>query len=125
MPMVTFHAVNGDVPVIVEIADSPDEWAHGLMFRESLAENEGMLFIFPGEKERVFWMKNTRIPLDIIFVSADNKVVNVVIALPCIADPCPTYSSNVPAKYVVETNAGFAARNGVIEGTRIDGPAGI
>ncbi len=123
LPSVVFHAVKGDVSVSVEIADSPEEWGRGLMFRESL--DGGMLFVFPDEKERVFWMKNTKIPLDIIFISSDMRVVSIVTAVPCTEDPCSTYPSKVPAKYVVEVNAGFADKNGITEGTIIDGPAGI
>ena len=81
-----------------EVADSPDEWQKGLMYRESLAENSGMLFVFPEEAERSFWMKNTKIPLDAIFVSANLTVVNVRTMEPCYEDPCRNYESDGLAK---------------------------
>lgn len=117
-PTVTFHAAEGDVRVAVEIADEPAEWAQGLMFRTELAENAGMLFLFPEEAERRFWMKNTRIPLDMIFISADKRVVSVITAVPCESDPCMTYSPNASARYVVEAGAGFAAKRGIAVGDR-------
>lgn len=124
LPKVIFHTTE-NIPIIVEIADSPEEWAQGLVSREHLAEDAGMLFVFPDEAERTFWMKDTLIPLDLIFVNSEKEIVKITTAPPCLDDPCPTYTSNAPAKYVVEVNAGFAERNGIIEGTIIDGPAGI
>ena len=118
-PTVTFQTASGDVRVAVDIADESAEWAQGLMFRESLAENAGMLFIFPEEAEHRFWMKNTRIPLDMIFISADKRVAAVITAIPCVSDPCLTYSPQAHARYVVEVNAGFAAQHGIQTGDRV------
>jgi uncharacterized membrane protein (UPF0127 family) len=101
----------------VELALSRDEQARGLMFREQLADDHGMLFIFSGLAPRSFWMKNTRIPLDILYFDADLKLVGVARnARPCAADPCPGYPSSGPARYVLELNAGRAAALGVREG---------
>lgn len=105
--------------IFAKVADSPDEWQKGLMYRESLAENSGMLFVFPEEAERSFWMKNTKIPLDAIFVSANLTVVNVRTMEPCYEDPCRNYESDGLAKYVLEVNKGVAEKNGIATGSKI------
>ena len=87
-----------------EIADNIEKITHGLMFREELAENAGMFFIYPEEKELHFWMKNTLIPLDIIFINKDFEILNIEKAEPCKSDPCPSYSSDGMAQYVLEIN---------------------
>lgn len=92
----------------VELASTPESRALGLMYRESLEKNNGMLFIFDDENERGFWMKNTKIPLGMVFISKDKKVVNVITAQPCLQDSCATYPSNGPSQYVLEVNAGEA-----------------
>ncbi len=92
----------------VEVADDPREQQLGLMFRESMPEDHGMLFVFAGETRRSFWMKNTRIPLDIIYFDADLKLVSVANAKPCKTPQCPSYPSDGPAMYVLELNAGQA-----------------
>lgn len=116
---VVFITPNGPVGIQAEIADEPSEWQQGLMFREHLGENEGMLFVFPAEQVQKFWMKNTLIPLDIIFISAGNRVVDVQTALPCTKDPCTLYVSKEPTQYVVEVNAGFAVQNQVRTGDEV------
>ena len=101
----------------VELATSQEEQALGLMFREELAEDTGMLFIFPAEGMRSFWMRNTRIPLDIFYFDADLKLVSVSEnARPCKTRSCPSYPSKGPARYVLELNAGKAAELGVEPG---------
>ncbi len=108
-----------NVSISAEVADTPYAREKGLMFVKSLPENSGMLFIFDYPQELRFWMKNTLIPLDIIFVSENFTVVNVAEnAQPC-SDYCPLYYSAAPAKYVVETNAGFAEKNGIKEGDEV------
>lgn len=118
-PRVEFLTENGPVRVYVEIADTPETRQQGLMFRESLEPDEGMLFIFDSEAEQVFWMKNTIIPLDMIFVNGSMEVVSIQEAVPCREDPCTLYPSGKPAKYVVETNYGFSETNGIEEGTKV------
>lgn len=94
----------------VELALTSEEQALGLMFRDSLPEDRGMLFIFPGEARRSFWMKNTRIPLDIFYFDQDLALVSVSeSARPCRTAQCPNYPSKGPAKYVLELNSGKAA----------------
>ena len=103
----------------VEIADTPDKQQLGLMFRESMPRDHGMLFIFSGETMRSFWMKNTRIPLDIMYFDKDLKLVSVAVAKPCRTPRCPTYASEGPAQYVLELNAGKAAELGVRPGDEL------
>ena len=101
----------------VELALTREEQTRGLMFRDSMADDHGMLFIFPGEAPRSFWMKNTRIPLDIFYFGKDLKLVSVARnARPCVAPPCVGYPSEGPARYVLELNAGTAARLDVRRG---------
>ena len=98
----------------VEIADTSEKHALGLMFRDSMPSDHGMFFIFPAEAPRGFWMKNTRIPLDIMYFDKDLKLVSISADTPpCRVSRCPSYPSIVPAKYVLELNAGKAAELGV------------
>ena len=104
----------------VEIADTQQKQALGLMFRDSMPQDEGMLFIFPNEAPRSFWMKNTRIPLDIMYFDEDLKLVSVAEnAQPCRTRRCPNYPSEGPAKYVLELNAGKAAELGLRPGDEL------
>jgi uncharacterized membrane protein (UPF0127 family) len=101
----------------VEIAETPDKQALGLMFRENLPDDHGMLFPFPVAAKRSFWMKNTRIPLDIFYFDENLALVSVSENTPpCRAQYCPSYPSSGPAKYVLELNAGKAAELGVQAG---------
>ncbi len=101
----------------VELADTQDKRALGLMFRDSMPDDHGMLFVFPGETRRSFWMKNTRIPLDIFYFDSNLALVSVAENTPpCRTPKCPYYPSDGPAKYVLELNAGKAAELGVKTG---------
>lgn len=98
----------------VEIADSSEEHELGLMFRDSMPADHGMIFIFPDESPRSFWMKNTRIPLDIMYFDRNLKMVSISADTPpCKVARCPSYPSIAPAQYVLELNAGTAASLGV------------
>jgi uncharacterized protein len=101
----------------VELAVTPEEQAKGLMFREQLGEDAGMLFIFEKEEVRSFWMRNTLIPLDMIFVDSGLKVVSVH----DFAKPKDDtgISSRLPAKYVIEVNGGKAAACRIKAGTKV------
>jgi uncharacterized membrane protein (UPF0127 family) len=92
----------------VEVADDFDERARGLMYRESMPVDHGMLFVHEREAPLAYWMKNTRIPLDILYFDAERRFVSVQRGVPtCRAgDRCPNYPSDGPAKYVLELNAG-------------------
>ncbi len=112
--VVTILSSSGPVRVFVEVADDPLERSRGLMFRESLAEDAGMLFVFGDEKIRSFWMHSTLIPLDTMFIGNDLTIVDVVEgAVPCEASPCPLYTSSAPARYALEVNAGFVQDHGI------------
>ena len=104
----------------VEVAESQEKQALGLMFRETMPDDHGMVFIFPAEGMRSFWMKNTKIPLDIFYFDEDLKLVNVSENTPpCRSSRCPGYPSTGPAKYVLELNAGKAAELGVKPGDEL------
>lgn len=111
---------NGDV-LTVRIADTSDERARGLMGVTSLPSDEGMAFIYEGQTEETFWMKDTMIPLAIAFVDAD-RIVAVREMPPCTTDACPTYDAQVPYTFAVEANSGWFRRHGITEGdiVRID-----
>jgi len=112
--------VLGGKQFVVEVADSPRERAKGLMFRQSMPADHGMLFTFLAPGMRVFWMKNTLIPLDILFFDDDARLVNWRTAEPCRSDPCSTYASAAPARYILELNAGTAKELGVERGDRLE-----
>ena len=100
-----------------ELATDDASRAQGLMMRKSLAADHGMLFVFPDTQPRWFWMKNTLVPLDILYFDADRKLVSMQLDVPpCQADPCPSYPSDAPARYVLELSAGTARRIGVEAG---------
>jgi YVTN family beta-propeller protein len=106
--------------VFVEVPDDPEESMRGLMFRIHLPWNAGMLFPYSNEEPRTFWMKNTLIPLDMIFVDSSSKIVEIKENVPpCEQDQCPTYPSKEPAQYVLEVNAGFVQEKGVKVGDRL------
>ena len=101
----------------VELAETQQKRTLGLMFRDSMPDDHGMLFIFPAESLRSFHMKNTRIPLDILYFDEDLKLVSVAEdTQPCRTRRCPAYPSDGPAKYVLELNAGKAAELGLRPG---------
>ncbi|NBB92937.1 MAG: DUF192 domain-containing protein [Gammaproteobacteria bacterium] len=107
----------------VEIADDDATRAQGLMFRDELAEDRGMLFIFPDQRPRSFWMKNTRIPLDILYIDRDFEIVSISADTPPCrsrSGRCPGYPSAGPAQYVLEINGGLAARYGIEAGDRVE-----
>ncbi|HEU4665142.1 MAG TPA: DUF192 domain-containing protein [Dokdonella sp.] len=101
----------------IEVAEDDASREHGLMDRTEMAADHGMLFVFQDDIPRAFWMKNTKIPLDMLFFDADRRLVSVQHDVPpCTADPCPAYSSGAPARYVLELNAGQARRIGATPG---------
>lgn len=108
----------------IEIARTPAQREKGLMFRESLPENNGMLFAFDDEAPRNFWMKNTLIPLDMIFMDKNGEVVSIQANVPpCneqVTKTCPNYPSLAPARYVLEINAGLAQSHHIQPGSYMD-----
>ena len=117
-PAVVIHAARGAVVVKVEIADTVDTRARGLMYRKDLAPDAGMLFLFPTETLQNFWMKNTPLPLDMIFISANHRIVGIVAnTRPFSTDPRVVEG---PSKYVLEVNAGFSAKHGIVAGDQVE-----
>lgn len=112
---------NGEklIKVSAEIADDNEERMRGLMFREKLNEDEGMFLVFDDEEDLTFWMKNTLIPLDMIFIDENLKIVDVKYAVPCKEEPCALYRSSKPAKYVLEVNGNFTGRNNISIGDKM------
>ncbi|MCA1779119.1 MAG: DUF192 domain-containing protein [Xanthomonadaceae bacterium] len=104
----------------VEIADTPALQARGLMFRDELADDRGMLFIWRRAEPRAFWMRNTRIPLDILYLGSDRRIVGWSLNTPpCRTRQCPSYPSGALAQYVLEVNAGEMERLGVELGDQV------
>ena len=102
----------------LEVARTPEEQAQGLMFRENLPERTGMLFPFTDRGVHRFWMKNTMIPLDMIWMDAAGKVLFVSADTPpCKADPCPSYGPDSPAESVLEIAGGKAVKEKIIVGS--------
>ncbi len=116
-PVIIFHTSSGEILVRVEVVDTPDGQRRGLMFRQKLEPMHGMVFVFPRATDRSFWMKNTTISLDMIFVDAQHTVVGVVADTEPLTETPRTVG--VPSKFVVEVNAGFAEKYGVGAGTRL------
>jgi len=115
IPSVKFDKVSFNV----ELARTVEEQEKGLMFRDSMPDNHGMIFLFNAEMERSFWMKNTLIPLDMVFLDKNMTVKEVKANVqPCKADPCEVYNSK-PAMYVLEINAGLADKYQIKEGAKM------
>ena len=116
----TVLTAKGEIAFDVEIADSGIKRTIGLMNRTSLPQSSGMLFIFGSEDTVSFWMKNTLIPLDMIFISEKWEILNIKKkAQPCKVLDCETYSSDQPVKYVLEINGGLSDKFGIKEGDKV------
>lgn len=114
--VVIFEPAGRTLRISVEVVRTPAELARGLMFRKELAPMAGMLFVFPQQANQSFWMKNTYIPLDMIFVDESTmKVVGMIEN----AEPMTLDSRRIdaPSRFVVEVNAGFCKEHGVTKGT--------
>lgn len=90
------------------------------MFRDHLEDNAGMLFPFDPPRALSFWMKNTLIPLDVIFFDVDGKFVSVSTMVPCVEDPCAVYRSGGPAAFALEVRDGFAEEKGIGSGWKLN-----
>ena len=103
-----------------EVMGTPQGRALGLMSRESLADDEAMLFVFDEPGEYTFWMKNMNFPIDIIWLDQDKRVVYCALNVPpCSQDPCPVYAPQVKALYVLEVAAGQADAGRIHSGDRL------
>jgi uncharacterized membrane protein (UPF0127 family) len=111
-----------DVKLVADVAFTNDQRSKGLSVKDTLNENEGMLFVFSSEREHSFWMKNMKFPIDIIWLDDDQEVVHVEHSLePCISDSfCPTHKPDRNSLYVLETVAGFAQKYNVTDNTYVD-----
>lgn len=104
----------------LELAVTPEEHERGLMYRPHLAPERGMLFLFDKPLVPDFWMKNTLVPLDMVFIGNDGAVVDIAERVqPCHADPCPQYSPRAECVAVLEIAAGSAAAHGVVRGAHL------
>ena len=121
LTQVTFP--NG-VKINAETMRSDVELMRGLMFRESLAPGRGMLFIHPKEDTFHYWMYQTKIPLDMIWMDHDRRIVEMSLDTPpchsSSAKECPNYGGNYNSKYVLEVNAGIGRKNGLKTGDTLD-----
>jgi uncharacterized membrane protein (UPF0127 family) len=117
-PSAVIATAGGPVEVTVEVAATDPVRARGLMYRTSLADGHGMLFVFPTETDHAFWMKNTFIPLDLLFIGGDGRIVGIH------ADARPQSTAQIsvgrPSRWVLEVPGGFAARRGIRTGDRVE-----
>jgi len=116
---VVVHTAKGAAVVVaVELATTPETRTLGLMYRDHLDDGRGMLFIFPQIAPQSFWMRNTRIPLDILFIDEAHKVVRLH------ANTTPyseaSLPSGAPVRFVLEVPGGFSAARGIAEGDSVD-----
>ncbi len=115
----------GHFSLRAEVADTPALREKGLMGRSNLSENRGMLFVFNQSAPRTFWMANTPLPLEIVFIDDTGVIVDIQEMAPCTSpspSACPVYVSAAPARYALEVNAGFAGRHGVQVGQSLPAP---
>jgi uncharacterized membrane protein (UPF0127 family) len=108
-----------NVPITVEVAETPQASENGLMFRDSLPEDHGMLFIFDQPKKASFWMRNTKIPLSIAYADSDGKILEIKSMNPLDETVVPSRSDEVD--YALEVNQGWFTRHGITSGAKIDG----
>ena len=119
-PVAVFSTPGGPKKVLLEVAATETERNRGLMFRTHLDEDRGMLFVFEEPGQPAFWMKNTYLALDILFLSTEGIVVDLFERLsPCPMEPCPRYAPCSPARYVLEVAGGYVAHHAVRKGDRI------
>ncbi len=122
LPAVTIAASSGEkVRVGVEIADNPVARYIGLRGRESMPEDQGMLFVYSAEAPRTYTMADTPIPLSIAFIDSERRIIDIQEMKPLDDEP-PGYDSAEPAQYALEVNQGFFEKNGVKSGDRVELP---
>jgi uncharacterized membrane protein (UPF0127 family) len=119
-PAAVFSTPEGPKTVLLELAATEEERNRGLMFRSHLEDRRGMLFVFEEDGRPAFWMKNTYLSLDILFLSKEGNVVDLFEGVPpCPMEPCPRYAPRAPARYVLEVAGGFVAQHAVRKGDRV------
>jgi uncharacterized membrane protein (UPF0127 family) len=118
---VTFSTADGEVDAaFLEIADTREERARGLMGRPELDPDEGMVFVFEGPTSGGFWMKNTLVPLSIAFWGPDEQVIEILDMEPCRTDDCPTYEPDGSYTHALEMPQGWFERNGIEPGDKVE-----
>ena len=115
----TIRSANGEHRFTVQVAATPEQQEHGLMFYRSLAPNQGMIFPYDPPQPVSFWMKNTLIPLDMVFIRADGTIARIAHARALDETPVP---AGEPVALVLEIRGGRAAELGIREGDRVDWP---
>ncbi len=115
-PRVVIRTASREIEVAVELARTEQERARGLMFRDRLGPDQGMLFVFPTDEPHDFWMKNTLIPLDMIFIDGLGNVVDIVAQAQPLTE---TLRHGGPSRYVLEVAGGWADDRGVKVGDRV------
>ncbi|MFC1755499.1 DUF192 domain-containing protein [Thermoproteota archaeon] len=117
---VTILSNGKEIIIDVEYVKTPEKRSAGLMHREHLDPDSGMLFVYPDEQERTFWMKNTLISLDIIFLSGQGKIVEIKQDFePCRTEVCERYTTQEKVMYVLEVNAGFVEDKNIKAGDEV------
>jgi len=109
----------GGIPIHVEIADTPETRRLGLMYRDDLPPDQGMLFVYSKDEVLTFWMKNTRVPLSIAFISKDARIVRIIDMHPFGEE---SHSSGVPVRFALEMSQGWFREHGIEPGNRVELP---
>src|SRR5215472_2370620 len=116
----TIVSATGPHRFIVEVAATPEQMEQGLMFRRQLAEDAGMLFDYKQPTMATMWMRNTLIPLDMLFVDAQGRIVNIHER--AVPESDDVIAAAAPVRYVIELNGGTAARLGIVTGDKVESP---
>src|SRR3989337_2324833 len=118
-PLISVHLPSGKV-IMAEVAITHDEHIRGLRFREHLADDSGMLFIYPLDGIHGIWMKNCLVSLDLLWLDRDNRIIYMKERVPpCRAEPCPTYKPPLKSRYVLEVHEGLADKEGLVPGSQL------
>jgi uncharacterized protein len=114
-------SLNG-FPLVADISITGEQKTRGLSVKDTLNENEGMLFVFENEAEHIFWMKDMRFPIDIIWLDSNKTIIHIEHNVqPCsFGSFCPTYKPDGNSLYVLETVAGFANKYAIVQGTQAE-----
>jgi len=116
LPAITLNA--GMHLIRAEVAQTPEQRSTGLMFRQAMGQNEGMLFAFEDAGQQCFWMKNTLLPLSVAFVADDGSIVNIETMKPQTED---SHCSTKPVRFVLEMNEGWFGKRGIKPGFKLQG----
>ena len=108
-----------DIQITVWVADTQKARETGLMGMQNINENEGMLFVYETPGTYAFWMKNTLMPLDVIFISSDKNIIDIQHMEPCVTEPCRIYPPPSDLLYAIEVKGGFTERNNIMVGQKI------